>query len=218
MKTLRYSARFNVRDLYLRDNAAEGLDIAFAAPPAPTGIFSAFQSAPASQKVRAYFLPWSSGKAYQLTLHATSDVAFFATAPLNGCCLFANGLERKPTVVHSNYDSPRLIVAFDAEQTVEQQFAANALHQMKAYTQFYGKLESALEKQLSGWQKGTPTTQFGPAQYLHIGGAQARVFGFNRGGEWTLYYNLERVTMNGGRITARVGITGELWPNFQPVV
>ncbi|RKG83443.1 hypothetical protein [Corallococcus terminator] len=218
MDTLRYAARYNVRDLYFRDTGDTGLDVAFAAPPAPSGFFGLFQSAPVTQKVRAYFLPWSTGKGYHLTLHATADIDFFATAPLNGCCLYANGLARKPVIVHSNYDSERLTVAFDPSQTVEQQFAATAIHQMKAYTKFYGKLETALATQLGAWSRDTPATQFGPAQYLHLGGSQARVFGFNRDGEWTLYYNLERVTMQGNRISARTGITGELWPNFQPVV
>ncbi|RJS27267.1 hypothetical protein DRW03_02530 [Corallococcus sp. H22C18031201] len=216
MATLQYAARHNVRDLYLRDLGDGGLDVAFQAPPAPTGFFSFLQSTPVSKKVSAYFLPWSTGKAYHLTLHATSGVEFFATAPLNGCCLYVNGLERKPLVAHANYDSPRLTVAFDASKTVEEQFAATAVHQMKVYTKFYGKLEGVMSSFLPGWKKAEPTSQFGPAQYLHVS-SQARVFGFNRGGDWTLYYNLERVTREGGRVTARTGITTELWPHFQGI-
>jgi hypothetical protein len=54
--------------------------------------------------LRAYFLPWGSGKTYRGRLGVQADVFF--TPTMNGCTFAAEGFGLTPLVAHSNFVNP----------------------------------------------------------------------------------------------------------------
>jgi hypothetical protein len=57
-----------------------------------------------TKPVRAYFLPWGSGKTYRGKLGSNAD--YFFTPTLNGCTFAHDGAGPNPGVAHSNFVNP----------------------------------------------------------------------------------------------------------------
>lgn len=158
------------------------------------------EKAKKATEFNTYFLPWNSGEAYMLKL--ADDADYFFTPQLNGCCVMINGTRQNPVIIHANYDSERLQIDIEG-MSLEEQLKAYRKHQFKQYTRFYGNMAHQLIDDNIFDSQAAPSI-FDPEFYLSHGGL-ATVFGIQKNGEWTFYYNLQKGNSN---------VTAELWPNL----
>lgn len=143
-----------------------------------------------SQRLNSYFLPWDSNRVYYLHLDNLQNVDFFFTAELNGCCVFASGGQNAPVIVHANLSPAELEDITLDKGSLGAQAAQLRKHQLKVYDKYYGELLGLLFEE-SIVVSEPPWVAFDPNRYFERGGNKARVFGIKRGGNWTIYSNVE---------------------------
>lgn len=165
------------------------------------------KNSPNDADLTSYYLPWKNGLAYAVRLDDGAD--FFATAKVNGCCVYVTGDRASPMVIHANYNPQEAHTKdrlFPPKQSLAnlnptQMGEVYTKHHFKQYTRFYGNLAHKLVDD-GVLERTKPISVYDPEFYLARGGV-ATMFGVRKNGQWTFYFNLQKESEN---------VTAELWP------